>query len=170
MTAREQSPSFRSTPSGCGKTDASPVVSDKPRKPQQRSARTRELMLDAAEEIFIRDGYEKAALADIAQTAGKTRGAIYSHFKDKEEMFLALIELHVRRRGSGLQELLQELELAEGLFSKPLQRLVESVDHPEEGVLIMEFLLYALRHPHLSDRFGLGDAVVAHIDLRRMSS
>lgn len=133
---------------------ASSFVPDTPRKPQQRSTRTRELLLEAAEEVFVRDGYEKATLADIAQTAGKTRGAIYSHFKDKEEMFLTLVESQALRRGAILQHMLAELKLAEGISSRSFQRFIGSVNDAEEGVILMEFLLYALRHPHLSDRLG----------------
>lgn len=46
------------------------AVPGKPRKPQERSSKTRGLLLEAAQEVFVRDGYEKAALADIAETAG----------------------------------------------------------------------------------------------------
>ena len=49
----------------------------------------------AARRVFARDGFEVARLQDIAQEAGKTRGALYSHFADKEDLFFALIEENI---------------------------------------------------------------------------
>lgn len=151
--AKRRHTSFQAdVPFKCEEVATPSSVSDKPRKLQQRSTRTRALLLKAAEEIFVSVGYEKAALADIAHTAGKTRGAIYSHFKDKEEIFLTLVEKQALKRGAVLQEMLRELKLADGLSPKSFQRLIGSVANPQEGVLLMEFLLYALRHPHLTDQ------------------
>src|SRR6202789_252108 len=62
----------------------------KPRKPQERTAITRNLLLVAAERIFAYRGYEKAQLEEIAQASGFSKGALYAHFKSKEELFLAL--------------------------------------------------------------------------------
>jgi AcrR family transcriptional regulator len=159
MAIRESSISAASTPNHqeAAVPSFGPV---EPRKTQLRSSRTRELLLEAAEEIFVRDGYEKAALADIARIAGKTRGAIYSHFKNKEEMFLTLVESRALGRGSVMQEMLAELRPAEGLSSAALQRFIGSGIDAHEGVLLMEFLLYALRHPNLNDK--LGDTLYRH--------
>ncbi|MGB3283855.1 TetR family transcriptional regulator, partial [Mycolicibacter algericus] len=59
---------------------------------QRRLEHTRNLLLDAAEQVFARRGFDGAALEDIADAAGYTRGAIYSHFGSKAELFLAVIE------------------------------------------------------------------------------
>ena len=50
-------------------------------KNEQRTRETRELLLRSAESIFVRDGYERAELGEIATLAGRTKGAIYAHFK-----------------------------------------------------------------------------------------
>jgi AcrR family transcriptional regulator len=55
---------------------------------EQRRERTRNLLLDAAEEVFAQRGFEGASLDEIAEVAGYTRGAIYKHFKSKEDLFL----------------------------------------------------------------------------------
>jgi len=54
--------------------------------------RTRELILDAAETTFLAQGLSRSTLADIAQAAGVTRGAIYWHFEDKDAVFDALLD------------------------------------------------------------------------------
>ena len=58
--------------------------------PERRRQHTREVLLDAAEDVFARRGFEGAALEEIAEAAGYTRGAIYKNFGSKEELFLAV--------------------------------------------------------------------------------
>jgi AcrR family transcriptional regulator len=61
-------------------------------KNQRRTQETQERLLEAAEEVFVRNGYEGAQLAEIASSAGRSTGALYGHFKSKEDLFLALFE------------------------------------------------------------------------------
>lgn len=53
---------------------------------------TRSSLLDAAEQLFEARGVSRTSLNDIALAAGTTRGAIYWHFKDKADLFNAMIE------------------------------------------------------------------------------
>ena len=62
------------------------------RKTKQEALETREKILDAAETLFQRRGVSRTSLQDIATEAELTRGAIYWHFKDKAEMFNAMME------------------------------------------------------------------------------
>src|SRR3954464_2176363 len=57
--------------------------------PERRRERTRDALLDAAIEVFARRGFHGASLDEIAETAGFTRGAIYKHFADKDELLHA---------------------------------------------------------------------------------
>ena len=63
---------------------------------QLRTTETRARLLDAAEEVFVRDGYESAQLDEIAALADRSKGAVYTHFKSKEDLFLALFEHRTR--------------------------------------------------------------------------
>jgi TetR/AcrR family acrAB operon transcriptional repressor len=53
---------------------------------------TRHRLLDAAEHLFQERGVSRTSLNDIATAAGTTRGAIYWHFKDKADLFNAMME------------------------------------------------------------------------------
>ena len=55
---------------------------------------TRQAILDAAQVEFLEKGYQKAGLRDIAKKAGVTTGALYGYFKNKEEVFSALVKPH----------------------------------------------------------------------------
>lgn len=55
---------------------------------------TRQAILEAAQAEFLEKGYQRAGLRDIAKKAGVTTGALYGYFKNKEEVFAALVRPH----------------------------------------------------------------------------
>ncbi|MCQ6554662.1 TetR/AcrR family transcriptional regulator [Streptomyces sp. C10-9-1] len=65
---------------------------------QERAIRTRELILEAAGEVFAERGYDGATISDVYSRAGLTKGAFYFHFASKEELAEAILEVQV---GSG---------------------------------------------------------------------
>lgn len=62
------------------------------RKTKEEALETRHAILDAAERVFQERGVARTSLAEIAAAAGVTRGAIYWHFKNKADLFDAMIE------------------------------------------------------------------------------
>ena len=62
------------------------------RRTKQDAQATREALLDAAEHVFEQRGVARTSLNHIAEAAGLTRGAVYWHFKDKADLFNAMME------------------------------------------------------------------------------
>ena len=62
------------------------------RRTKEEALETRNKLLDAAEILFQSQGVSQTSLQQIAQQAGATRGAIYWHFKDKADLFNAMME------------------------------------------------------------------------------
>ncbi|WPB56740.1 TetR family transcriptional regulator [Xylophilus sp. GOD-11R] len=62
------------------------------RRTKEEALHTRSRLLDAAEQLFHAQGVSRTSLQDIAAAAGTTRGAIYWHFKDKADLFNAMME------------------------------------------------------------------------------
>lgn len=62
------------------------------RRTKEEALATRNRLLDAAELLFQAQGVSQTTLQQIAQQAGATRGAIYWHFKDKADLFNAMME------------------------------------------------------------------------------
>ena len=58
----------------------------------ERRAQTRAALLDAAARVFVERGFAGASVEAIAAEAGYTRGAFYSNFATKEELFVALLQ------------------------------------------------------------------------------
>ncbi|WP_340373985.1 TetR/AcrR family transcriptional regulator [Streptomyces sp. SS7] len=54
--------------------------------------RTRERLVATARELFLRDGYGVTSLSDVAETAGYSKGAVYSNFRSKGHLCLAVLD------------------------------------------------------------------------------
>lgn len=68
---------------------------DPRRRPKgHKRQRTRERLLEAARELTRQNGYEKTTLEDIARHAGMTTGAIYSNFRNRDDLYIALAEAY----------------------------------------------------------------------------
>ena len=78
------------------------------RPPGSQGSETRERILDVAQELFTRQGYDKTSLRDIAERLRITKAALYYYFARKEEI---LIALHLRLHALG-ENLIEELEAA----------------------------------------------------------
>ncbi len=123
---------------------------------ERRKQRTRDLLLDAGEQVFAARGFEGASLDEIADTAGYTRGAIYKHFGNKEELFLAVNQRFNQRFLTGFLDLLdpatapEDLDLA--LIAKRWHEM--QTGDPRVYALGAEFSLYVLRNPEVRERVG----------------
>ncbi|GGP26594.1 TetR family transcriptional regulator [Silvimonas amylolytica] len=91
------------------------------RKTKEEAAETREHLLDTAERIFSAKGVSRTSLADIADAAGLTRGAIYWHFENKADLFNAMAD----RICLPLEQALEPDET--GHYSEPLTQLREAL-------------------------------------------
>lgn len=115
---------------------------------QPRAVQTRAELLSAARDIFARDGFEAAKLQDIATTAGKTRGALYDHFKDKEDLFFALIAQDLEKDSDVYREKLKPGSSREDRIVVFTQQLEAFIHDRQRSLLYIEFKLYAARHPN----------------------
>jgi AcrR family transcriptional regulator len=126
---------------------------------QQRAQETRKQLVDAAREIFARDGFELARLEDIAAASGKTRGAFYAHFRDKEDAFLAIFEEDITRDQERIRQQLSEATSREQRIDILVRHLAALVQNRRRMLLNLEFKAYAIRHPRRKKR--LADLIAA---------
>jgi len=116
-------------------------------KHEIRSKATRTALLDGAEKIFFRDGFELAQIDAIAEEAGRTRGAVYAHYESKAHLFLSVIERRMQEthdRG----KIFMAKETAAGLSEREaFRKYYIKLYEPAWAILMLEFKLYALRHP-----------------------
>jgi len=66
-------------------------------------------LIEAAERLFIRKGFDDASVGEISETAGYSRGAFYSNFDDKEQVFLAVIDKRRPQVLKALDDIFQQI-------------------------------------------------------------
>lgn len=86
-------------------------------------SKTRNLLIDVARQLFARQGVEKTTMNDIAQASNKGRRTLYTYFKDKEEVYMAVIESELKQLVDSLQQVASQnlpadVKLTEYVFTR----------------------------------------------------
>jgi AcrR family transcriptional regulator len=125
----------------------------KPPRTRPTRVEVRDRILDAASKVFAAEGFAGATIDAIGQAAGFTKGAVYSNFGSKDELFLALLDREFELRGEQIATALE----SDGDSAATAQTLSRSVldsvhDHADYYVLFVEYWLRAVRDPELRER------------------
>jgi AcrR family transcriptional regulator len=131
-------------------------------------AETRSRLLEAAASEFAEKGYAGASLDAIAERAGRTKGAVYSNFESKAELFLALLDRHLASGFADIEARLASVHTAEELVAQMRDPAILVFKRDRQTFLLLwEFRLYALRNPEvgarLAERLRAGRAAIAHL-------
>src|ERR1700723_405033 len=120
----------------------------KPRKRLTRKesrAQTRATLIAVGRQHFLRYGLGGAVAEKIAEDAGYSRGALYSNFDGKEELFLAVVHEEQDRRAEALQSIFNEEPSAKERLRKVRDAIAGLLTDPDWIVLRAEFQAGALR-------------------------
>jgi AcrR family transcriptional regulator len=129
-------------------------ASDLQASKQKRALLTRRQLIRSARAVFVRKGFQNARIEDIASKAGKTRGAFYANFKDKEDVFFALFEEELDRDVEQLRPILQQVSTLEERLQALVRYLCGLGKDSQRTLLSLEFKLYAIRHPKRRKRLA----------------
>jgi AcrR family transcriptional regulator len=152
-----------------------------------RRERTRERLLDAAFTVFAEVGVQAASIETVCEAAGFTRGAFYSNFASKEELFGALFERKTREHLQALEAMATTVDAdavatPEG-FRDTVRRVLSSFELDEPAhrhwcLMNAEFELMAMREPDVAPAYvasqqqlraemaGVLDRLLGHFGLR----
>ena len=135
-----------------------------PLTPERRRQQTREHLLAAAAEVFAERGFHGASLDEVAAVAGFTKGAVYSNFKNKEDLFLALFKANYDREMDAIRTALRNSEVPPEARISDFVALIR--DQTQVGrnfsLLYQEFALYAARNPEVREELTRIDDEGAH--------
>ena len=116
--------------------------------PDRRRAMTRRHLLDAAAIVFARNGFHGATIDEVSATAGFTKGAVYSNFKSKDDLFLALLEDRTERQLAVVSDVLAAGDHVADQFPLMSQLFRGELFWDDDfATLYLEFVLYSRRHP-----------------------
>src|SRR5687768_2335341 len=117
-------------------------------RPRRRRAETVERLLDAALETFAEIGFAAASVEDICRRGGFTRGAFYSSFRTKDELFGALFARETARNLARAQQQLAGIEREADPVAAAVERCLSTFRADRTWVLVLtEYRLHAARHP-----------------------
>ena len=155
-------------------------------RPQPRARRlsrveaqavTRRRLLDAASEEFCGRGFHATSLADVADRAGYTIGAVYSNFANKDALFHAMMNDGLGRFEASLEAAFSDVgpgagsRSVEDLIEAELQRMAAGEDAvpPTWWRLLAEFRAYAATNPEARAELAASerrcrDIIATHID------
>jgi AcrR family transcriptional regulator len=117
--------------------------------PEKKRSRpnTRARVLEAASQVFAEEGFQASTIEQICARAGYTRGAFYSNFRSKEDLFMALFEINAQSLVERVQSVVGSAPFAEvpalltAYFAEPTE------EDRRWFVLSTEFTLHAIRNP-----------------------
>jgi AcrR family transcriptional regulator len=120
----------------------------------ERREQTRQELVSAAEACFVSRGFHASSVDEVAERAGYTKGAVYSNFASKEDLFFAVYERRVEQLLTEVAPGLRQLG-AERAFDELAAGAMHRRD-PDDGwrAVFFEFWAHVVRHPELRERFA----------------
>jgi AcrR family transcriptional regulator len=122
---------------------------------KESQERTRERLVAAAAKVFARRGYHRSTVDEIASEAGFTIGALYSNFKTKEDLFLAIADRQVEGRVAEISAV-GDAATGEGPAGEAAAEKMRSFleADPDWPLLFYEFWSLSVRNPELGDQLS----------------
>ena len=113
----------------------------------ESQARTRAALVDAAEDVFAERGYHGTSVEEVVARAGFSRGAFYSNFADKDELFLAVFDERASADVAEVGEIVSGSTSIAELAAALRDRGRAERDERTWRILLAEVRLHALRQP-----------------------
>ena len=129
-------------------------VDKSPKWARKRSV-TRARILQAAASVIEEKGFQRASLDEIAARAGLTKGAVYSSFAGRDELFMAVLAENPLTLDPEVRPNMTKKAYFRALGEFAVALLPRARGH---AAFFAEFLLYALTHDEVRDRMGQGYA------------
>ena len=121
---------------------------------EDRRNRTRAELIAVAERRFSADGYHATSLDAVADEAGFTKGAVYSNFSSKEDLFFAVYERRVERSLAAAAHV-PEANDVDAAVREQVAAAAARRDHDDGWLAVfLEFWTHVLRHPEHRARFA----------------
>jgi AcrR family transcriptional regulator len=111
-------------------------------------------VLAAAATVFAQRGFAAASIDEVAGAAGFTKGAVYSNFASKDELFLALMDARVNARVELVRRVTTDAPSTREALAEIGDRLARAaVEQADWQLLFLEFWLRAVREPAVREKF-----------------
>jgi AcrR family transcriptional regulator len=121
----------------------------------EQQQHTRDAILAAADRLFVEEGFHATSVDQIANAAGYTKGAVYSNFAAKEELFFAVYEQRMDRAVADLERALEEAADPARWLQSVFADTTSRRGRDDRWLsTFFEFWAHVIRRPALRERFA----------------
>jgi TetR/AcrR family transcriptional repressor of mexJK operon len=135
-----------------------------------RSARKRRAILDAAREVFLRNGYPGASMDEVAALADVSKVTVYKHFSDKQSLFIAVFTGAIQEAEESSRSLIDHLAESEDIendLRKFARQHIALVTQPHLIQMRRMIIAEATRFPELASTWHRAGPERGHAKLAR---
>ncbi len=129
-----------------------PLVLDRPANEIEDSAKQRQIVA-GARAVFMAHGFDAASMGEIAKAAGVSKGTLYVYFKDKDELFKAIVEKECMFQAEGIFELDVADPDIEGTLTRVGIAFVQALCEPSRQSPMRAVIAIADRMPNIGRTF-----------------
>ncbi|WP_216215951.1 TetR/AcrR family transcriptional regulator [Amycolatopsis aidingensis] len=126
----------------------------------ESQARTRDQLVATAKELFLAEGYSVTSLEKVAEAAGYSKGAVYSNFRNKDELCLAVLDAIHAEQAAMMSESLTGAETMEQLLAAFQSWAERSIGDEAWTALEVEFATNARHDPALRRELAVRDKAI----------
>jgi AcrR family transcriptional regulator len=140
-------------------SDAIELTQSKTAEADEESAKQRQI-IEGARAVFLSRGFDAASMSDIAKAAGVSKGTLYVYFKDKDELFAAIVKGECSMQAEGVFEFDHADHDVEGVLLRHGKAFVSTFADPRRMSSLRAVIAIAERMPDLGRRvYETGPAV-----------
>lgn len=126
----------------------------------ESQARTREQLVATARALFLRDGYGPTSLEKVADAAGYSKGAVYSNFRSKTELCLAVLDAIHADQVAKIAEVIGDSQTLEDRLTRFQQWAEQNIGDPAWTALEVEFAVHARRDEQVRRELASRDKTI----------
>ena len=131
---------------------SAPQVLERPANEAEDSAKRRQIV-EGARSIFMAHGFDAASMGEIAKAAGVSKGTLYVYFKDKDELFKAIVEKECVFQAEGVFEFDVADPNVEGTLTRVCTAFVRLLCAPNRQSPLRAVIAIADRMPNIGRMF-----------------
>lgn len=129
----------------------------------ESQARTREQLVSTAKTMFLRDGYGLTSLEKVADAAGYSKGAVYSNFRNKDELCLAVLDAIHAEQAAMIAEVISDSASLDERLSRFQDWAERNIGDPAWTALEVEFAINAHRDERLRSELASRDKTIREL-------
>ena len=133
-------------------SDTAELTRGQPAPVEEESAKRRQIV-EGARVVFLARGFDAASMGDIAKAAGVSKGTLYVYFKNKEELFAAIVQQECGNHAEGAFPLDNNDPDLEGVLTRIGTDMVSFLCQPEKAASLRIVIAIADRMPEIGKAF-----------------